>query len=32
VADSLALSWPEHFLSGEQVEAYREAVIDLFGH
>jgi probable F420-dependent oxidoreductase len=32
VADSLALSWPEHFLPSEQVETYREAVIELFGH
>jgi probable F420-dependent oxidoreductase len=32
VADSLALSWPEHFLPSEQVETYREAVIELFGN
>ena len=31
LADSLALSWPEHFLPSDEVEAYREAVLDLFG-
>ena len=31
LADSVALSWPEHFLPSDEVEAYREAVLDLFG-
>jgi probable F420-dependent oxidoreductase len=31
LADSVALSWPEHFLPRDEVEAYREAVLDLFG-
>jgi len=31
LADSLALSWPEHFLPRDEVEAYREAVLDIFG-
>jgi len=31
LADSLALSSPEHFLPVDEVEAYREAVLDVFG-
>jgi probable F420-dependent oxidoreductase len=31
LADSLALSWPEHFLPRDQVETYRDAILDVFG-
>jgi hypothetical protein len=31
LADSLALSWPEHLLPRDEVEAYREAVLEVFG-
>ena len=31
VADSIALSWPEQFLPAEEAQAYREAVLAVFG-
>ncbi len=31
LADSVALSWPEHLLPRDQVEACREAILDVFG-
>ncbi len=31
MADSMALSWPEHLIPTEQTEAYREAVVSVFG-
>lgn len=31
LADSVALSWPEHFLPPDEAAAYREAILEVFG-